>query len=40
MVNAIELDADEGWFVMFRLYGPKLEHYDKSWKPPDFERIK
>ena len=30
----------DGWFVLFRFYGPEREYYDKSWKLPDFEKIK
>ncbi len=27
-------------FLMFRFYGPEREFYDKSWKLPDFEKVK
>jgi hypothetical protein len=30
----------EGWFPYFRLYAPKKEFFDKSWKLMDIENIK
>jgi hypothetical protein len=29
-----------GWFVYFRIYGPKAPAFDGSWKPGDFEQMK
>jgi hypothetical protein len=30
---------DNGFFVIFRLYGPTKAFFDKSWKPGDLEKI-
>ena len=32
--------ADKGFFVIFRLYGPKQAFYDQTWKLPDIEKVK
>ena len=29
----------QGWFVYFRVYGPKDQAFDGSWKPGDFEEV-
>ena len=29
---------DKGFFVVFRLYGPKQAFYDQTWKLPDIEK--
>lgn len=31
---------DKGFFVIFRLYGPKKAFYDQTWKLPDIEKAK
>ena len=36
----IKTNPDEGWFPYFRLYAPKKEFFDKSWKLMDIENIK
>lgn len=38
--NWVQTNQGEGWFVLFRFYGPTKEFYDHSWKLPDFEKIK
>jgi hypothetical protein len=30
----------KGWFVYFRIYGPKEEAFNGAWKPSDFEEVK
>jgi hypothetical protein len=30
----------KGWFTIFRLYGPKKEFFDKTWKPEDVAKLK
>lgn len=36
----IKTIPNKGWFVYFRIYGPKEPAFDKSWKPGDFEEVK
>lgn len=36
--NWVETVPGRGWFSYFRLYGPKQEHFDRSWVLPDFEK--
>ena len=36
----IETIPGKGWFVYLRVYGPKQEAFDSSWKPGDFEKVK
>jgi hypothetical protein len=36
----IKTIPDKGWFVYFRIYGPKQAAFDGSWKPGDFEEVK
>jgi hypothetical protein len=31
---------DKGFFVIFRLYGPKQAFYDQTWSLPDIEKLK
>ena len=31
---------DKGFFVIFRLYGPKPAFYDQTWSLPDIEKMK
>ena len=38
--NWLKTNVDEGFFVIFRFYGPTEEYYSKSWQLPDFELIK
>jgi hypothetical protein len=37
--NWVQTNPNEGWFVLFRFFGPEREYYDKSWKLPDFQKI-
>jgi hypothetical protein len=37
--NWVQTIPDEGWFVLFRFYGPERGFYDKTWKLPDFEKV-
>ena len=37
--NWVQTNLDEGWFVLFRFFGPERGYYDKSWKLPDFEKV-
>jgi len=38
--NWVQTKAGEGWFVLFRFYGPTEQLFDKSWVLPDFEKVK
>ena len=38
--NWIQTNKRDGWFVLFRFYGPEKPYYDRSWKLNDFEKIK
>ena len=38
--NWIKTNPDEGFFVVFRFYGPTEAYYDKSWQLPDIELVK
>ena len=38
--NWIQTKPGEGWFVLFRFYGPTEKLFDKSWVLPDFEKVK
>ncbi len=38
--NWIQTKPGEGWFVLFRFYGPTEKLFDRSWVLPDFERVK
>ena len=38
--NWIRTKPGEGWFVLFRFYGPTEKLFDKSWVLPDFEKVK
>ena len=38
--NWVQTNQGDGWFVLFRFYGPEKPYYDRSWKLPDFEKIK
>jgi hypothetical protein len=38
--NWVQTKAGEGWFVLFRFYGPTEQFFDKSWVLSDFERVK
>ncbi len=37
--NWVQTNPDQGWFVLFRFFGPERGYYDKSWKLPDFEKV-
>ncbi|UQZ90478.1 DUF1254 domain-containing protein [Deltaproteobacteria bacterium Smac51] len=36
--NWLKTVPGKGYFVILRLYGPKKEFFDQSWKPGDFEK--
>jgi hypothetical protein len=38
--NWVQTKRGEGWFVLFRFYGPTEKMFDKSWVLPDFEKVK
>jgi hypothetical protein len=38
--NWIKTNADEGFFVIFRLYGSTEPYYDKGWQLPNIELVK
>jgi hypothetical protein len=38
--NWVQTKAGEGWFVLFRFYGPTEKLFDRSWVLPDFELVK
>jgi len=38
--NWVQTKTGEGWFVLFRFYGPTEQLFDKSWVLPDFEKAK
>jgi hypothetical protein len=37
--NWVPTDPNRGFELMFRLYGPKKEFFDKVWKLPDVEKV-
>lgn len=37
--NWIPTGEGENWFVIFRLYGPQPQLFDKTWKLPDIEAV-
>ena len=37
--NWVPTDSQRQFEVLFRLYGPKKELFDKTWKLPDPERL-
>jgi hypothetical protein len=38
--NWIPTVAGKGWFPFFRFYGPDKPLFEKTWKLPDFEKVK
>jgi hypothetical protein len=38
--NYMKTVGDDGWFVYFRLYAPLQAFFDKSFKLPDFEKVR
>ena len=38
--NWVQTKLGEGWFVLFRFYGPTEKMFDKSWVLGDFEKVK
>jgi hypothetical protein len=38
--NWVQTKPGEGWFAMFRFYGPTEKLFDKSWVLGDFEKVK
>lgn len=37
--NFMRTISGDGWFTLFRLYGPMRPYFDGSWKLPDIERL-
>lgn len=37
--NWIKTVPGKGWFILFRLYGPEKEYFDRAWKPEDLVEI-
>ena len=37
--NWVQTNSGNGWFVLFRFYGPEKPYYDRTWKLNDFDRI-
>ena len=37
--NWIKTLPNQGWEILFRLYGPLESYFDKSWKPDDIDKI-
>jgi hypothetical protein len=37
--NWVRTLPDQGWQILFRIYGPLEAYFDHSWKPDDFERV-
>jgi hypothetical protein len=37
--NWVQTKPGEGWFTLFRFYGPTEKLFDKSWVLPDFEKM-
>ena len=37
--NWVPTDARRGFEVLFRLYGPEKDFFDKKWVLPDIEKI-
>ena len=37
--NWVQTNPGEGWFPIFRFYGPTDAFFDKSWKLGDIERV-
>lgn len=38
--NWVQTKPGEGWFPLFRFYGPTEKLFDKNWALPDFEKLK
>jgi hypothetical protein len=38
--NWMMTNLGEGWFPYFRLYAPKREFFDKTWRMPDIEKVR
>jgi len=38
--NWVQTKPGEGWFALFRFYGPTEKLFDKSWVLGDFEKVK
>ena len=39
-VNWIQTDPSKGWNMLWRIYGPLQEWYDKKWRPSEIEMVK
>ncbi|TIU92431.1 MAG: hypothetical protein E5W09_28375 [Mesorhizobium sp.] len=37
--NFVQTVPGKGWFIYFRLYGPKQAYFDRSWQLPDIEEV-
>ena len=37
--NWVQTNEGDGWFSLFRFYGPEKEYYDRSFQLNDFEKI-
>jgi hypothetical protein len=37
--NWVPIDPQRGFELLFRIYGPKKEFFDKAWPLPDVERV-
>jgi len=37
--NYVATLPGKGWFTLFRLYGPKKEFFDQTWKPNDIDKM-
>jgi hypothetical protein len=38
--NWLQTNPGEGWFPIFRLYGPLKPWFDKTWRPSEIEVVK
>jgi hypothetical protein len=39
-VNWIQSIPGKGWNLLWRIYGPEQEWYDKKWRPSEIEEVK
>ena len=37
--NWVATVPDKGYFIILRLYSPKKEFFDQTWKPDDVKKI-
>jgi hypothetical protein len=38
--NWVPTNKGEGWFPLFRFYGPTIAFFDKTWSLSDIEKVK